>query len=176
MKYSHFDNILANDTHPLHDRLIFNANSRTSSRARSTFRPQRCRTEKRLNSFFPFFMTYYDNGFIYKDQFLVFHLTDVNIRCYLSRYLNVIKINQSINEIKSPEIVRHHYKSKYNPIPIPIPITILHKNNIWSGLIPSWVKALCRRASEAALRAASLHAESGLACQMLLHTVACNYA
>ena len=37
-------------------------------------------------------------------------------------------------------------------------------------------KALCRRASETALRAASLHAESGLACQMLLHTVACNYA
>ena len=37
-------------------------------------------------------------------------------------------------------------------------------------------KALCRRTSETALRAASLHAESGLACQMLLHTVACNYA
>ena len=67
LSYSHFDKILANDTHPLHDRLIFNTNSRTSSRARSTFRPQRCRTEKRLNSFFPFFMTYYDNGFIYKD-------------------------------------------------------------------------------------------------------------
>ena len=63
LSYSHFDKILANDTHPLHDRLIFNTNSRTSSRARSTFRPQRCRTEKRLNSFFPFFMTYYDNGF-----------------------------------------------------------------------------------------------------------------
>ena len=39
-----------------------------------------------------------------------------------------------------------------------------------------YIKALCRRASETALGAASLYVESGLACQMLLHTVACNYA
>lgn len=67
LSYTHFIKIKKNSSHPLHDRLIFNHHSRTSSRANHTFRPQRCRTQKRLTSFFPYFMTFYDNNFIYKE-------------------------------------------------------------------------------------------------------------
>ena len=63
--YSHFTKILNDESHPLYSRLSFNSN-RTSSRAKQVFRPKRCRTTKRSNSFFNYFMTYHDNGLVYR--------------------------------------------------------------------------------------------------------------
>jgi hypothetical protein len=56
---SYFSSVMANPDHPLHGRLSFNT-GRTSSWRPKTFRPPRCRTEKRKNSFFIYFMEKYD--------------------------------------------------------------------------------------------------------------------
>jgi hypothetical protein len=56
---NHFNSILSNPEHPLHERLSFNT-GRTSSRKPQTFRPPRCRTTKRKDSFFIHFMEKYD--------------------------------------------------------------------------------------------------------------------
>ena len=66
LAHSHFVRIMDNQRHPLFSRLSFNTGSRTSSRANFRFRPKRCRTNKRSNSFFIYFMTYHDNHFVYK--------------------------------------------------------------------------------------------------------------
>ena len=65
LAHSHFLKIMDNQRHPLFSRLSFNTGSRTSSRANFRFRPKRCRTNKRSNSFFIYFMTYHDNHFVY---------------------------------------------------------------------------------------------------------------
>jgi hypothetical protein len=48
---SHFNKILANQSHPLFSKITANTN-RTSSRVSCPFKPARARTEKRSNSFF----------------------------------------------------------------------------------------------------------------------------
>ena len=60
---SHFSKILNDISHPLHTHIVFNTNSRTSSRSSNAFRPQRCRTVKRQQSFFKFFMMHHSNSF-----------------------------------------------------------------------------------------------------------------
>lgn len=62
---AHFSKILHNSTHPHHYRIILNTSQRTSSRASYPYLPKRCRTTKRQNSFFQFFMSFYNNRFVY---------------------------------------------------------------------------------------------------------------
>ena len=62
---THFSKILHNTSHPLFSRIVFNSDNRTSSRVRSCYRPSKCRTVKRSNSFFNFFMAFYNNNFLY---------------------------------------------------------------------------------------------------------------
>jgi hypothetical protein len=57
--YSHFIKILHDPDHPLFSRLTFNTNRR-SARQNSVFRLPICRTAKRANSFFIFYMNYYN--------------------------------------------------------------------------------------------------------------------
>jgi hypothetical protein len=56
----HFLRIADDPTHPLYNRIPRNF-SRVSSRNNTIFRPKKCRTQKRAKSFFPFFMTYFNN-------------------------------------------------------------------------------------------------------------------
>ena len=63
---NHFSSIRNNPSHPLHSRLSFNSSARKSARTNTTFHPPKCRTQKRSNSFFNFFMTFYNNNFMYK--------------------------------------------------------------------------------------------------------------
>ena len=56
----HFTRIADDPEHPLFSRVIKNF-SRTSSRNNTVFRPKKCRTQKRAKSFFPFFMSYFNN-------------------------------------------------------------------------------------------------------------------
>ena len=57
---THFTRIADDPEHPLFSRVIKNF-SRTSSRNNTVFRPKKCRTQKRAKSFFPFFMSYFNN-------------------------------------------------------------------------------------------------------------------
>jgi hypothetical protein len=52
---THFIKIAANKSHPLHTRITFNSNRR-STRNSTVYCPERCRTSKRANSFFNYFM------------------------------------------------------------------------------------------------------------------------
>ena len=56
---SHFRKIATDNTHPLYKRITFNT-SRRSSRCHTVFRPLKARTEKRSNSFFTFYMNYFN--------------------------------------------------------------------------------------------------------------------
>ena len=56
----HFVKIADDQTHPLFNR-IFRNECRTSSRCKTIFRPKLCRSQKRAKSFFPFFMTHFNN-------------------------------------------------------------------------------------------------------------------
>ena len=58
------DKIVANHTHPLFFRITVN-NCKTSTRATTTFRPEKARTQKRAKSFFQFYMRFSNNGNIY---------------------------------------------------------------------------------------------------------------
>ena len=63
----HFIKITSNDKHPLFSRIHFNT-SRVSSRAKkksSRYRPETPHTATRSNSFFQFYMSYFDNNHIY---------------------------------------------------------------------------------------------------------------
>ena len=66
ISYSHLLRMVNNESHPLYSELLFNTNSRTSSLAIQIFRPKLCRIERRRKGFFNFFMTYHDNGLVYK--------------------------------------------------------------------------------------------------------------
>lgn len=61
---SHFNKILNNPAHPLHSRIIFNK-CRTSSRAPTRFKPKRCKTSKRGDSFFNVFMNSFNKSTTY---------------------------------------------------------------------------------------------------------------
>ena len=61
---NHFDKIVADHTHPLFSRITMN-NCKTSTRATTTFRPEKARTQKRAKSFFQFYMRFSNNGNIY---------------------------------------------------------------------------------------------------------------
>ena len=61
LSVSHFKRIANNENHPLHNRVIFN-NSKRSSRCCTDFRPPQPRTEKRINSFFIYFMSYFNSS------------------------------------------------------------------------------------------------------------------
>ena len=56
---SHFRKIATDNTHPLYKRITFNT-SRRSSRCHTVFRPLKARTEKHSNSFFTFYMNYFN--------------------------------------------------------------------------------------------------------------------
>ena len=51
-----FRKIASNEMHPLFSRIILNQ-ARTSSRLNTMYRPPKCRTQKRLKSFFPHYMS-----------------------------------------------------------------------------------------------------------------------
>lgn len=58
-----FKRIVLNPNHPLHSRIIFNSCKKSSRKAAtSRFRPKKCRTQKYSKSFFPFFMSFFNNS------------------------------------------------------------------------------------------------------------------
>ena len=57
---NHFLKISGDENHPLFSSVIFNQEKR-SSRLHTKFRPPRCRTQKRNNSFFPFDLRRFNN-------------------------------------------------------------------------------------------------------------------
>lgn len=58
---NHFNKIAKDFSHPLNNRVIMN-NARSSARNNTQYRPSISRTAKRHESFFPFFMRYFNQG------------------------------------------------------------------------------------------------------------------
>ena len=56
----HFLKISCDEHHPLFSNIIFN-NEKRSSHLNTKYRPPRCRTQKKSNSFFPYYMRHFNN-------------------------------------------------------------------------------------------------------------------
>ena len=115
LSFSHFDKPLANDTHPLHDRLIFNIKSRSASLANTTFRPLRCHTEKRINSLFPIFYDFMTTAVLFtKSGFQCSILLMSALGVISPDNLNVMKINRS--KFMNPQLLHSifaHMRAKF---------------------------------------------------------------
>ena len=57
-----FKKIARNEKHPLFNRIVVNQ-ARVSSRLNTVYRPPKCRTQKRFDSFFPSYMSKFNQPF-----------------------------------------------------------------------------------------------------------------